>query len=265
MSSMKSFLKSVMPPSIVGYFHDLQHRLKNVETALDVMIDNPRWTAGPDVGFNGQNFRKQMFADVIAKGGFDAILETGTWIGNTTGYMATTAKIPVHTSELNSRFHRLAKMRLQGVSNVNLELLDSRAFLRKMAAGPVGNQRVFIYLDAHWYDDLPLKEEIEIISQRWSHHAIMIDDFAVPGDAGYGYDDYLKGEELTIDYLRATCRKCKLEAFFPSAPSSAETGARRGSVILAPTGPLADQLAKLPSLVKEEALLSRSTSNRRAA
>jgi hypothetical protein len=55
---------------------------------------------------------------------------------------------------------------------------------------------VFFHLDAHWEGDLPLQEEIEIILGRFPNFLIMIDDFRVPGDSGYGFDDYGRGKML---------------------------------------------------------------------
>jgi hypothetical protein len=90
----------------------------------------------------------------------------------------------------------------------------------------------FIYLDAHWEEDLPLREELEIIREAWDRAIVMIDDFAVPGDPGYGYDDYGSGKALEQDYLPpmpgwSLC--------YPAVPSAEETGERRGcSVLLSP-------------------------------
>ena len=57
----------------------------------------------------------------------------------------------------------------------------------------------FIYLDAHWNDDLPLPEEIDIIAKDLRNFFIFVDDFQQP-DAGYGFDRYENGNELTLDF-----------------------------------------------------------------
>lgn len=59
----------------------------------------------------------------------------------------------------------------------------------------------------------------------------MIDDFQVPGDEGYSYDDYGPGKRLCLDYLQPLSQ-FKLTAFFPTLPSREETGGKRGCVVL---------------------------------
>jgi hypothetical protein len=61
----------------------------------------------------------------------------------------------------------------------------------------------------------------------------MIDDFQVPGDGGYRYDDYGPGKALTEEYLPTS----ELEGWtllYPTASSADEAGARRGCCVLAP-------------------------------
>ena len=82
---------------------------------------------------------------------------------------------------------------------------------------------MFVYLDAHWNDDLPLVEELQIVSAGWPRAVIMIDDFQVPGDAGYGYDDWGPGRALTEDLLPATAL-AGWSLTYPSAASDYETG-----------------------------------------
>ena len=70
---------------------------------------------------------------------------------------------------------------------------------------------VFFYLDAHWEDDLPLLEEIEVIFSHRDRATIMIDDFCVPG-TDYGFDDYGAGKTLNLAYLRAVTSRWPVHA-----------------------------------------------------
>jgi hypothetical protein len=111
---------------------------------------------------------------------------------------------------------------------------DSRIFLRWLLANPaIPKEHVLFYLDAHWGDDLPLMEELTIIAPNWSESAIVIDDFQVPGDSGYGFDDYGQQGRLTVDFLPELAG---WGALYPSAASAIETGGRRGYVVLYPLG-----------------------------
>jgi hypothetical protein len=77
---------------------------------------------------------------------------------------------------------------------------------------------------------------------------VMVDDFQVPFDAGYGYDDFGPGKALTPAYIAAAMIAHKLEAYFPSTPSYAETGERRGCIVLAKEGIHSSKLSSIPLL-----------------
>jgi hypothetical protein len=92
---------------------------------------------------------------------------------------------------------------------------------------------LFIYLDAHWGNDLPLAEELEIVFGACEGAIVMVDEFEVPFDAGYGFDDYGPGKALTAAYIEPAIVSHSLGTFYPSTPSASESGARRGCVVLA--------------------------------
>jgi len=226
----------------------LQARVSSLEIAVDSLIVSPRYEPSESPAFNGQQHRCAIFRQLLETFPFEAILETGTHIGNTTGYMASVSRLPVYSAELTRRYYHLARVRLQDFPSITLRLLDSRDFLQEMAQSPVGQQFVFAYLDAHWYDDLPLSRELGLVADHWRDFVIMVDDFAVPGDSGYGYDDYGRGKTLSLRDVSPRLRELDLLAFFPDAPSSTETGSRRGCVVLARRGLIAERLRTIPSL-----------------
>jgi hypothetical protein len=229
-------------------FAALARRVKNLENALDYAIDMQPWVASEEVGFNGQRQRKMLFQQLLETFTFDAIVETGTWLGNTTGYLASMSGLPVYTCESNRHFYALARKRLQHLENVRCSLDDSRSFLTRLSGTDLATQKVFFYLDAHFYEDLPLGQELEIVASRWRDFVIMVDDFAVPGDAGYGHDDYGGGKELCLDTYGQIFARNDLVPRFPASVSSEETGAKRGCVVLTRKGEWADRLGRLQSL-----------------
>src|SRR3974390_2698778 len=93
-----------------------------------------RWRDAESVGLNGQQHRKQIFRDLVNMCAFDAIVETGTFKGDSAAYMAQTANLPVYTSEVNARFSFLARVRLRSVPNVKFFVGDSRKFLQHLPA-----------------------------------------------------------------------------------------------------------------------------------
>ena len=131
---------------------------------------------------------------------------------------------------------------------MHFELADSRQFLERTAHTELASKFTFFYLDAHWYDDLPLARELSIIERHWQNFVAMVDDFRVPGDEGYGYDAYGPDKTLSLEYLQELLKSRQLESFFPAEPSSNETGPKRGCVVIARAGDTAARLRELRSL-----------------
>jgi hypothetical protein len=234
----------------------MQDRLKQIlrmlcgETMLGILdyYRFPEWRV-QDTAFNDQKIRQKMFMEIVNCFRPKAIVETGTFHGNTTEFMASIIEIPIYTAEYNKRYYAFARRRLRKFSNVEIHCGDSRDYLRKLiSSGLLSNEKNFFYLDAHWYEDLPLSEEIEIIINFCPEAIIMVDDFQVPWDQGYGFDDYGADKALTPEYIAPLIMKYNLAQFYPSAPSAQETGCRRGCVVLAREIEIIDRLKKIPCL-----------------
>ena len=205
--------------------------------------------------FNGQNGRKHIFADIVAVAPISAIVETGTYRGTTTAFFAETG-LPVFSIEGVPRNYGFARAHLARYQNVHLFLCDSRVQLSELLHGnlsSIRNEVIFFYLDAHWNPDLPLAEELDIIFQNCPQAIVMLDDFEVPNDTGYGFDDYGPSKALTFGYINNTVRRFDLVVFYPNMPSIEETGMKRGSVILTTQKIADDFLLKICSLRKAEA------------
>ena len=181
---------------------------------------------------NGQRWRCLMFAELVHRIAPKAIVETGTYLGTTTEWLAA-FQLPVFTCEAHPENYGFSKARLQAIPNVRVLRADSRTFLTQLLSSPVGEGRNLFYLDAHWNADLPLAEELEIIFGRSLDSVVVIDDFEVPGDRGYAFDDYGAGKALNAEYISAAAERFKLRAYYPTTPSASETGAKRGCVVLA--------------------------------
>jgi hypothetical protein len=197
--------------------------------------------------FNNQEFRQRIFAWIVAEIGPTYIVETGTARGGTTEFMAERTSVPVFGIEIDTRRITFAGLRLKARAAVRLLHGDSEALLGNLLAGgdlPAGTG--FYYLDAHWGEALPLAAEIEQIFTQRPESIVMIDDFHVPDDPGYGYDDYGPGKTLAVDYVRPVVAKLGLRGFFPTCHSTQETGFRRGTLVLARSS--ADRLGHCPLL-----------------
>jgi hypothetical protein len=200
--------------------------------------------------FNGQLFRQELFRELVRQLKPAAIVETGTYLGTTTEFIAKTG-LPIFSIEAHPRRYGFARVRLWRWRNVRLLHDDSRAALLDLFAGPLkqyGNRTVFFYLDAHWNDDLPLAEELEIVFTHCPAAVAMVDDFRVPGDGDYDYDNYGMGKALTDDYISDIVGKRGLVAHYPSTPARMESGGRRGCVILSDAVVHGTELSSIPLL-----------------
>ena len=87
---------------------------------------------------------------------------------------------------------------MQGEPQVRLFLGDSPVILDQLTkTGLHPNDLTFFYLDAHWRDALPLREELRIIATQHACAVVMVDDFKVEDDSGYGFDIYGNGCEMS--------------------------------------------------------------------
>lgn len=188
------------------------------------------WGARP---FNGQEARRRMVLEICQRVQFVAVVETGTYRGATTAYLHRVTGLALHSFEVNPRHYGFARARLRRLTAVRLHRGDSRAGLKRLASsGALQPGPVLFYLDAHGLADLPLAAEIDIAFGHWPEAVVMIDDFAVPDDPGYGFDDYGDGRALTLAYLDENDLR-PAGVWLPRCASAAETGARRGCVVLA--------------------------------
>jgi hypothetical protein len=181
---------------------------------------------------NGQRFRQRIF-ERLMRLGVDVIFETGTYLGTSTAYFARQG-VPVFSCELDENTFAAAIVQLVDYKDVKIYLQDSRSFLKSLSKERINDFSFpLFYLDAHGKGDLPIADEIRIIQANWPQFVIMVDDFEVPAADGYGFDRYRSGQELTVNYLRdAGIDFGSLAVLFPTAVPNAETGVRRGTLVL---------------------------------
>lgn len=208
-------------------------------------------SAAAKAPFNGQAARVQLMSEIIDRCGVERFVETGTKRGDTTAWFAAFG-LPVISAEIVPHVAWSAKYRFVWQRNVNIRLLDSVEMLKGLAAEPgAATPRTLFYLDAHWHEVLPLGDEARLVRDRFPNSIIFIDDFQVPDDPGYRYDDYGPDQRLTLDYLWPAIAP-NAAIYFPSTPSEEETGARRGSVVIASAAGINGVLDEMPGLRRWE-------------
>jgi hypothetical protein len=195
---------------------------------------------------NGQTARLETVREILFDCKANLIIETGTFRGTTTEWFAQ-FNLPVISIEAHAPTYEFAKHRLRRFGNVTLKHAQSEDALAVILPGVPKATTVFIYLDAHWHAYLPLQKELNLISKYLQNFVVLIDDFQVAGDNGYGFDDYGDGNALTMEYLH-TCGVDRFDKFYPAIPSNRETGARRGWIVIAGSSSISETLARIPLL-----------------
>ena len=141
-------------------------------------------------GFNGDPITQKIVQRIISFFEVTSFFETGTWHGDTSGFVAkNNRKLPVYSCEINGNFYEYSKERLRKLKNAHVFNQNSVQFLSKSNTDllNVGNTPLF-HLDAHWYDYWPILDELEIILTNTKTSIITIDDCEVPDRPDYRFD-----------------------------------------------------------------------------
>jgi hypothetical protein len=195
---------------------------------------------------NGQEARLRAAREIIDHCRIEQIVETGTNRGDTADWFAQIG-LPFYTVEIKPRWYEFSRLRLRKYKNARIAEGRSTDLINDLASDPSRRVlRTLFYLDAHWQKYLPLRDEVELIADHFPKSVTMIDDFQVPDDPGYRFDDYGPGQKLSLEYIRPVNRKFSI--FFPSTTSHEETGRRRGSVVLTIDEEISQMLDRLPEL-----------------
>lgn len=201
---------------------------------------------------NGQVKRQAAVRDIFSALRFDAVVETGTHRGASTQFFSELSTAPVFTIEINERYYRDVHHRFRHNASVVALLGDSVTVLRQLPDQIEADAHPFFYLDAHSeVDEIPVAKEMLEIARSWPEFVIMIDDFKVPHDDGYAFGVYGEGREITQDILPLD-ELPPVRLFWPAAPSTEDTGAVSGWLLVASVGAASDALANLDSLIPDE-------------
>jgi len=218
-------------PSVFERSYDKFTRSLSPAWAARFDLMRPSWRTPWGGPMNGQSGRQGIVEQLLTLVPFAEVVETGTFRGSSTEFLARTSHLPVVTVEAVPRNYEYAKRRLAKFPDVRVRLGDSRQFLDELSKTATESPVLF-YLDAHWEEDLPLEGELEVIERWWPQAVVLVDDFEVPDDSGYGYDDYGIGKSLDHRLLDRSA-VATWSRFAPTLPSAQETGERRGCVVIA--------------------------------
>lgn len=136
--------------------------------------------------FNGDAIEQELVKLLVPVMGIDHIIETGTFLGHTTTFLARSfPSLPIETVEIDEKFVARARRNLGACHNVTIHHADSAVLLSDRAGSYAAGNPLF-YLDAHWDPELPLASELAAI-MALARAALIIDDFKVPGRPDYAF------------------------------------------------------------------------------
>lgn len=212
--------------------------------------------------FNGQKNRARVFAAIDARVPFENYVETGTYLGMTTDFLARTAArrgARVHSCELDGRCFAIARRTAGRHANVDLHHGDSVGFLSRLLP-QLATSMNFVYLDAHGSGHLPLREELALL-RGCPNTIVMIDDFHVPADPRFGWDKY-DDAEICLGHIADLVDA--RDVHLPSYPATHEEATWRGTA--SPRGYcVIAQSAALREVLDGIALLQRGSQRRQPA
>lgn len=148
-------------------------------------------------------FLQENTKTLVERFDVDHIYETGTFRGGSTlilGRMFPDFKI--YTYEINRNNTIIAATICKDNSNICVRNISSVEGLNEDVLPNKSN--VLFFLDAHWGNYWPLKDELKVIASKGIYPVIIVHDFFVPnksGGAKFKFDTY-KGQPLNLNFIK---------------------------------------------------------------
>jgi hypothetical protein len=137
--------------------------------------------------FNNDRYVQQEIVGLVNKYKINNFIESGTFRGQTTFFMAKYVNIVISVEIQKNLYLETSKKNIYN----NVLLINGNSVEEFDKIMPeIKNDNNLFYLDAHWFY-WPLLDELNIISKYCKDKAIIvIDDFQVPGRDYIKYDTY---------------------------------------------------------------------------
>ena len=159
-------------------------------------------------------------------------IESGSYLGTTTQYLVSLVSEKTYSIEVNAEFAAVAKARLESdIHSGRIEIVDGDSAVempRILGGLDSKSHTVFAYLDAHWLEHIPLRDEVQALLEWGGDFVAVVDDFYIPSDLGYGYDQY-RNHRVDISHIP---NSDKISVWVPEDDSSTESGAHRGTAYI---------------------------------
>jgi hypothetical protein len=182
-----------------------------------------KWFSRP---FNGQVSRHKQIQQISNIVKPDVAIETGTFLGTSTPYLSTMVSGDTYTIEFVAKYAKKARMRFENeFENLGITLLEGNSVekIQVLLKTIPSTSTILAYLDAHWEKELPTAQELNELLRWGNNWVAVIDDFKVPGDDSYGFDQY---GELVVDQ---SLIPQGVRLMVPNQSAKFESGARKGT------------------------------------
>ena len=190
---------------------------------IDPYLYMNKWFSRP---FNGQVSRHVQIQQIANSIKPDDAIETGTFLGTSTPYLATLVSGDTYTIEFLAKYAKKARMRFESEFKfLSITLIEGNSVneIQKLLRTIPSSSVVLAYLDAHWELELPTAQELNELLLWGNNWVAVIDDFKVPGDDSYGFDQY---GELVVDQ---SLIPNGVRIMVPNQSAKSESGARKGT------------------------------------
>jgi hypothetical protein len=195
------------------------------------MIQEPILMQCQEGAFNQDTFIQQEFIKLKDQFGLTKAIETGTCLGYTSEFLSKHFD-EVRTVEVVDKYLNIAKEnRLNACANVVTHLGSSSDMMPQLLAG-MGDDTM-IFLDAHWQNHCPLKEELKAISDAGIKPVIAIHDFKVPTHPELGFD-MIGDQPFTYEWLKEDFDRIYGEDGYKHYYNNEATEVKRGIIYVTP-------------------------------
>lgn len=186
------------------------------------------------IGFNRECIRAYIFWRLHQRFSCTSFVETGTFLGYTSAFVRRAFKTPVFTSEINATRYLVSRAYLAWALGTTISHSSSTDFLARVCdESTIGNNPMF-YLDAHWEEYMPLPDELATVAKQCEKALILIDDFYVPWEPRFLYDEYpdVRIDLETLDRSLGALRK-DISVYLPAySPDQDPTGKGIGFAVV---------------------------------
>jgi hypothetical protein len=161
-----------------------------------------------DEPFNGDPYVQVEFLNLRDRFSVRNVIETGSCLFTTTKWFSRNFS-KVYTFEINPEFYNIGKTKVEDSEHVESHNTDSVSGLKSII-GSLSGQSLF-FLDAHWGENCPLLDELDVISGCKIPPIIAIHDFKTD-DPSFGFDSY-GNREFDLNYINLALMKIYPKGF----------------------------------------------------